>query len=363
MKKILCVIDSLGSGGAQRQLVTLAKLLKQRGYEIRFLTYHPSDFFLRDLSDSGIQTEILNVASYWKRIVKIRKYIRRGEQDVVISFLDTPNFLSCFAAAGGKKWKLIISERSNKENYFKSWKSKIQKYFARYADAIVCNSVSAQRVWEKYYPSYKARLTTIYNTVLLPPIQNHYVPLRNGKFHLLVAASYRYLKNTNGLIEGINLLTEEEKAKLEIHWYGNKKDGGSDCAAYKEACLKIEAYKLKGIIYLHDVTQNIHQLMSEADAVGLFSHWEGLPNTICEAMKLSKPVVMSRVSDYSVLVNATNGFLCHSNDPSSICEAIRHLLFMSPEELREMGRASQAKAKEFFDNEVILEKWIQLFKA
>jgi len=32
--KILCVIDSLGSGGEQRQMVTLAKLLKEKDFEI-----------------------------------------------------------------------------------------------------------------------------------------------------------------------------------------------------------------------------------------------------------------------------------------------------------------------------------------
>lgn len=32
--KILCVIDSLGSGGAQRQLVSLAKGFKEKGNEV-----------------------------------------------------------------------------------------------------------------------------------------------------------------------------------------------------------------------------------------------------------------------------------------------------------------------------------------
>ena len=38
--KILCVIDSLGSGGAQRQLVGLAIGFKERGHEVSFLVYH-----------------------------------------------------------------------------------------------------------------------------------------------------------------------------------------------------------------------------------------------------------------------------------------------------------------------------------
>lgn len=38
--KILCVIDCLGSGGAQRQLVNLATAFKEKGHEVSFLVYH-----------------------------------------------------------------------------------------------------------------------------------------------------------------------------------------------------------------------------------------------------------------------------------------------------------------------------------
>lgn len=43
--KVLCLIDSLGSGGAQRQLVGLASLLKEREYDVLVVYYH-SDHFL-----------------------------------------------------------------------------------------------------------------------------------------------------------------------------------------------------------------------------------------------------------------------------------------------------------------------------
>lgn len=361
--KILCVIDSLGSGGAQRQLVTLAKLFKQNGNDVRFLTYAPYDFFLKDLSDQDIPVYTLPPVSYVGRLYKIRKYIRRGDQDVVLSFLDTPNFLACVAAAGGKKWKLIISERSNKEDYFKGWKYKIQKYFARYADAIVCNSVSARQVWEKFYPVYLPKLVTIYNTVALPSLSTAYVPLKDGKFHLVVAASYRALKNTDGLIEGINLLTPQEKARLEISWYGNIEADSDGGLAYEAACRKIGLYKLDGVLRLHPATKEILSRMAEADGVGLFSKWEGLPNTICEGMRLGKPIIMTRVSDYSFLVDDRNGFLCDSEDPESIRNAVRGMLRLSEKQLFEKGKASLDKAEELFDSVSIIQKWMSLFQS
>jgi hypothetical protein len=44
--RITCWIDYLVSGGAQRQLCTLAVLLKRQGHDVSMVTYHPDDFFL-----------------------------------------------------------------------------------------------------------------------------------------------------------------------------------------------------------------------------------------------------------------------------------------------------------------------------
>ena len=55
MKRILCFIDSLGAGGAQRQLVNLAIGLKKRDYIVSFLVYHVDDFYLPILQENGIE--------------------------------------------------------------------------------------------------------------------------------------------------------------------------------------------------------------------------------------------------------------------------------------------------------------------
>ena len=47
MKKILFVSPNLGNGGggAERQIVTVACLLKNSGYEVEFLCYCDGDFY------------------------------------------------------------------------------------------------------------------------------------------------------------------------------------------------------------------------------------------------------------------------------------------------------------------------------
>lgn len=53
--KILLLIDSLGSGGAQRQIITLAALFKQQGQEVSFLLYADEGFFQNEVEKLNIE--------------------------------------------------------------------------------------------------------------------------------------------------------------------------------------------------------------------------------------------------------------------------------------------------------------------
>ena len=53
--KILCLIEALGSGGAERQMVGLASLLKKDGNDVAVMTYYPKDFYKYVLDEAGIE--------------------------------------------------------------------------------------------------------------------------------------------------------------------------------------------------------------------------------------------------------------------------------------------------------------------
>jgi len=363
MSKILCLIDSLGSGGAQRQMVTLAKLLKEKDFEISFLVYHNDNFFIDGLRKNNIPIEYCAAKNYLDRILKVRKYIRKNNFDAVISFLDVPNFLNNISAIGGKKWKIITSERNSKENSLISLRGKIFNFFQRYSDYIVCNSENARKLWLKHYPQYKNKLVTIYNHVVLPEVKSLYIPRKNGKLHLVVAASYQYLKNPIGLIQALMLLDEDEKQKIRIDWYGRIEVTTGNTAAYDESCkLRIENH-LESVISLHEATKNIIDIMNQADIIGLFSELEGLPNAICEGMMLGKPIIMTHVSDFELLVDENNGFLCDWDNPLSIRDTLLKAINLTNEDLIRMGKNSKNKAEKLFLVEKIKNEWVKLIES
>ncbi len=362
-KKVLFLADGLGSGGAERQMVTVACLLKKAGYDVYVLCYSKEGFYAKVLIDQRIPIIYKVEKNPLSRMMKIRRYIRNNHFHAVISFLETPNFLNDFAAMGGHNWKVITGERSSKDSTFSSRKSRVYLWFQRYSDVLVCNSENAKKRWEQRKPQYADKLHCIYNSVTLGPIHSTYEPRREGKTHAIVAASHQYLKNAIGLVKALNELDVEERQRIRVDWYGNKVVSGDGTAPFDEANSFVKDNHLERVIEFHDPTNDIADKMNQADVVALFSWLEGLPNTICEGMSLGKPIIMTRVSDYRILVDDNNGFLCDWDCIESIKDALQSMITLPTEKMRSMGECSRKKAIQLFSQEVIVSQWVHLIEG
>lgn len=357
MKRVLFLIPTLRSGGAERQAVTIAVLLKRHGYDVEFLVYFNGDFYEPMLKEAGIKIH-RKVCNYLRRMAYVAYFIHKGHYDTIISFMPTPNFLNCFSAICLKQWRVIISERSSKESDLTSRAGRIKGWFYRMADTIVCNSNNSRLMWYKYHPEYKSKLTTIYNTVTLGEISTRYIPLRNSKLHIIVAATVSQIKNPIGLIEALKQFSEEERRLLHVDWYGKNEAAIGDHSEYDKVVGMISNYQLDEVITLHDATNDIANRMNEADCVALFSRLEGLPNVICEGMMIGKPIIMSRCSDYQILVEeGGNGYLCDWNNPTTIKNALLHMAKKNAEELEKMSLISKRKAKHLFSQDIVIDMW------
>lgn len=359
--KLLLLIPSLGSGGAERQLVTLAILFKKKGFDVEFLIYRKDFFYLPILEKNNIKVNILNPRSYFDRVIKVRSFIQNNNYEAIISFLEISAFLSCISSVGRKRWKLVTTELSSKKSTFLGLRGKIFGWLRRYSDYVVCNSYNAMNMWEKYYPEYHEKYRVIYNPVILNEINTKYTFKKNGKLNLVIAASYQYLKNPIGLINSVALMNKDLQDNIEIHWYGRREVKHGDTQAYDEAYKLIKKLKLNNTIFLHEETHDIANKMNEADVVGLFSKLEGLPNAICEAMLIGKPIIMTKVSDYNELVN-DNGFLCDWDNTESIKSALEKMILLERNDLLTLGQNSKNKAQKLFSVDSIVDQWIKILK-
>src|SRR5262245_22067993 len=82
--RIACIIDHLGPGGAQRQLVTLARLLQAMGHSPSILTYHDNDFFKAPLDAVGIEAKWLRTTGRMRRALALREALIAEKPEAVL---------------------------------------------------------------------------------------------------------------------------------------------------------------------------------------------------------------------------------------------------------------------------------------
>ena len=253
---ILCFIDNLGSGGAQRQLVNLALALKEKGHIVSFLTYYKSEFYLSILQENNIAVTTIESPSYLKRVIECRKHIRSGKFDAVISFLETPSFIAEVASFPFRKWKLVVGERSAAPKILKTLKGRLYRLMHVFSDYVVSNSNTNRRMVKKANPFLLNRknktIYNIYNFDVLDPAKFEQEKPEEGKFHIVVAASHQRLKNLKNLAIAISLLDEDLKNRLAVDWYGRQVE---EC--YKENLEIVRKLKLEDTIKFYPPTLDI----------------------------------------------------------------------------------------------------------
>lgn len=358
MKKILCLIDSLGPGGAQRQLVGLASFLKEEGYDVIVATYHDNRFYVDSLLTKGVPYVYLTKAhNSTFRLWHVARYISKVKPDVVISYLETPSICASVARMFNHKFKLIVSERNTTQHT--GMNEKIRFNLFRFADFLVPNAFSQADYIKNTFPFLSNKVITIPNFVDLkhfsPPSQRQ----RREIPEIVVAATIWASKNTFGFVDAVARMKEKGN-RFHISWYG--KDA-THLDYFDQCQKKIEKYEVGDYLELKEKSTAIKVKYQEADYFCLPSFYEGTPNVICEAMACGLPVACSDVCDNSRYVKeGENGFLFNPKDAENMADVIVKMLLLSDNDYQKYCRNSRRRAKEMLANDIFVQSYIKLIE-
>ncbi len=358
MKRILLLIDSLGAGGAQRQMIGLANLLKEKGHVVKLIYYHPLYFFKPELDEHGIDNEYIDKAQgKWGRFYFIHKAINRFGPEIVISYLDTPNICACFAGIFNRSFKLIVSERNTTQHT--RFRDMFRFNLFRRADYIVPNSYAQAEYIKQTFPFLSNKIHVIPNFVSLEDFVPKASHIRHTPMEIMVAASIWPSKNTLTFIDAIAIL-KRKGYRFHVSWYGlNNKH-----VEYINQCIeRIKTYHLEDCISLKEKTREILACYQESDYFCLPSLYEGTPNVLCEAMACGLPIACSNVCDNPRYVeNGFNGFLFLPTNPESITEALGHLLSLNDEEYSTFCHQSRRVAESKLSKKKFIESYTKIIE-
>lgn len=356
MCKILLLIDSLGAGGAERQLTGLAVMLAQQGFNVEVCYFINRDFYLPYLKENKVKTYFLPKAlKPQKRFGEIRKHIKVFNPDAVISFSSSPSMIACVLKMLGSKFNLIVSERNTTQKV--TFRVKMRFFLYRWANHIVPNSHSQANFIVNNYPSLSLKMKVITNFVDI----NKFAPSNAKQYEhedtrIICVGSIIPQKNIMRFSKAITELYNKGY-KIHVDWYGqNLRD------AYAE---EIHHYivnnHLEKVVEFHNPTDSIQDAYICSDVFCLPSIYEGFPNVLCEAMSCGKPVLCSRVCDNpNIVCEGENGYLFDPYRIEDMVSTMEHYLSLSNEDKVRMGKRSREIAETLFSDKLFLHNFISI---
>lgn len=369
--KITCFTESLGGGGAEHQMVILAGLLAEKGYDVSLVTYasikdfYPTPLGVKRIDVGNTQARGAKLKAFVK-FVKIFHFFLREKTDCIISYRQCANLrlLIPMFFRSRKQVKVICSDRNAEPNL--SLKHKLLlNYLYKRADYIVPNSKTETEFISRYKPQLVSKLFTIHNYTDLFQFKTSIIPDDLSIIKIAIFSRYSKQKNPIGFAIALNELKKRKPHPFEVHWYGAQ--GGlyngfnKDYLNLKE---KIEELHIDDVLILHPAVKDPSQLMDLFHAVCLPSIYEGFSNSISEAICSGKPMLVSNVSDNPIMVHERkNGFLFDPNNIDSICSAFLNYFSLSYDEMCTYAMESRRIAEKLFDKEEFIRQYVHLIEA
>lgn len=388
-KKLLFVIDSLGSGGAEKSLVTLLSLIDYSKYDVDLQLFSKSGIFF-DLVPIGVN--ILGELDYfkfctlptYKQYISLNKLFARLKYSVKLrvnsgsSHPDKARMLWQSIASNipisNKKYDVAIAYAQGLPTFYVADKiiaeKKIawvnssllikgktlhynQKYYSKF-DAIVPVSGSAKGILENNFPTLKSKMNVV-NDIL----DENFIKLMSEKekvsdikrdlpILLTVARLNNRHKGYDITLDACKILHDRG---IKFRWY-----------AIGEGSYRVEMEKfiaengLQDTFVLLGTKANPYPYFKACDLYVQTSRHEGFGLSIAEARILNKPVVTTEFDAvWNQMVQGKNGIVV-PQDPVAVADAIEDLL--AHPEKREAISAYQRTEKK--GNAEELEKFYRL---
>lgn len=354
--KVLHVITSLKTGGAEKLMVDLLPRLKASGHNVDLLLFDGSNTMLRqELEKKGIKTfdfgvgnSVYNLRNIWR----LRKIIT--SYDVVHTHNYSPQIFAAISSLG-KTVKLVTTEHggSNRRRRHRRFVP-IDRWMYRRYDKVICIADKTLNNLTDFIGTDFDNLTVINNGVDIVRYANasasdELEKIAPNSRKIIMVAGFRWEKDQDTLIKSLKYLPEH----FHLFLVGDGvRRGELESLITKES--------LNDQVHLLGLRADVPNLLHAADYVVMSSHFEGLSLSSVEGMSVGKPFLASDVDGLREVVKGA-GVLFPHQDAEALAEAITKL-DASPELYNSVASACYNRACQF-DISNMVEGYVNCYES
>ncbi|MDF3297623.1 glycosyltransferase [Streptomyces tropicalis] len=360
--RVCLLIGQLGLGGAEKQLVLLAKGLSARGIRTHLLVLFERGAREEDLRDSGVSVVDLgfrrrslgrrSVVGNVRAFVRLVSFLRRERPQVLQAFLFHAYLLAAPAARMARVPVLVAGRRSL--GFFKKGNRPalaLEKISTRWTDFLVANATAIADEVRQDEGVPAAKISVIPNG--MP--RNEFEPAEPAEVltslpvvlcvaNLAAHKGHRYLLEACAALQRTGspctlVLIGDGPERLTLQRLANRLD--------------LDARFL-------GARADVAGFLARADAVVLPSLYEGSSNAVMEAMAAGRPVVATGVGGTPELLEG-RGVLVPPADADALADGIRQVL-TDREAATALGRRARAWALANLTADVMVDRYLALYR-
>ncbi len=361
INKVLFHIYSLGKGGAERVVTTLAGEMARRGMDVIIATLSeekeeyplPEGVRRINVGLSEKENKKGKLSRMRLRISRLKNCLAKERPDVVYAFMQTANYRAIMAAKS-LRIPVIISVRSDPKVDYASKKQKmLSSMLYKKAAGAVFQTAGARDFFPEEIASRSA--------VILNPISEKYLNTERSEERRKVFAAvgrFHDAKDYMTLVKAFELfLKDHNEYTLEIYGGDSGDNSRLQVAEY------VHSHALDDKILFMGSRSNVADCIKDVTAYVLSSKYEGLPNALMEAMALGLPVIATDCPSGgpAALINdGENGLLAEAGNPKELAAAMSKMAEY-PEEAERVAKEAK-KIRETASTVKITDEWLDYAK-
>ncbi len=396
-KTITLLIKQMVGGGAERVISLLGNSFAERGYDTTLIVTHQS---LKDADLTNVQKKVHTISledevtreskklkrllmlktrlvgkidrtilkksddrflikkyevRNYDKVQYLKEYFTRNQENIIVAFLNDSIFLTLLSAQ--KRDRVIISERSDPSQSVSS-KTNMAFFRTMYdrADQIVFQSSD---VMQWYNDRIQVEGRVIFNP-LKPDLPGRFIGLRKKRIVNFCRISKE--KNLHLLITSFGKFSKDFP-EYELWIYGDAV-GESSQKYIEKVKQAINQLDCKNQIHILPAQQDIHHLIRDYAMFVSSSDFEGMSNSMLEAMAIGLPTICTDCpagGARAVIQDHENGILVSVNDEETLCKAMCEVA--ENPELAEKLSINGTKIRDDLAVDKIVKQWMEIINV
>ncbi|MBU1196118.1 MAG: glycosyltransferase [Proteobacteria bacterium] len=372
MIKVLHLITSLDTGGAEKMLFKLLSGMDRKQFENRVVCLLSPGSVEKQITDLGIKVETLNLKRgriSFGGILNLIKMIKKWHPDIIQTWLYHADLLGYLAArlTGIKNliWNIRCT-RMELEKYSRvtAWTVKACAFFSSYPVSILANSDMAKDQHIHTYGYNNKKFQIILNgfdlSVFKPDREagkkiRQELDIPEDSMCVGLVGRYDPQKDHLSFIRAASIVTQRFPDMIFV-LAGKNVDMNNS-----EIIYLIKEMKLNNNFRLLGERSDIPDIMNAMNVYCSSSAFgEGFPNVVGEAMACGLPCVVTDIGQSASIVDHT-GFVVRPGNHDELADSIIKLTSLPGDQLKKLGEEARERVAKYYSLEKIVKEYENLY--